>query len=218
MPYRRTARKTAYRKRPAKSGYVRKVARVEARKAIAKTVETKMYDSNYTAQAVDYTNGFVSSLTASTGGNSIIRGTAEDNYIGDSIRPVGFSMRMQFTRSDSTQLFRVVILQNKAGGIPLTTTLFQSVSNVTAPLSHFDKDYVHTYNVLLDRLISMDQIRDTTLVRTFKVSQKRLRSLWFNDGVGNIQKGGIYVLVISDSAVATHPTIDYRCRLYYKDA
>jgi len=212
MPYKRT-KKTTYRRRPAKSGYVRKVARTEARKAVMKTVETKIFDTSQTAQAIDYTSGYVTSVT-----NGMIRGTSEDDYIGDSIKPVGISIRAQFTRSDATQMFRFIIIQNKAGGIPLLSTLLQSVSNVTAPLSPLDKDFSHTYAVLVDRLISMDSLRGTTTVRNFKINSNKLRGLWYNDSLGSIQKGGIYICVISDSAAASHPVLDYRCRFYYKDA
>lgn len=194
--------------------YVHKVARTEAKKVVNKILETKILDNNGLADPVDYNTGLVISLT-----NTIIRGTAENQYIGDSITPVGVMIRWQVTRSDASQLFRIIIIQNKAGGLPLLSTLLQSVGNITAPLSPYDVDYQSTYRVIYDRLISMDNIRNLTHIGTIKLSAKKLRRINFNDGVGTLESGGLYICCISDSVTATaHPAFDYRARLYYKDA
>lgn len=172
-----------------------------------------MLDSSATAQAVDYTNGQVYALTT-----GINRGTADNQYLGDRITPVGMNIRIQYTRADSTQLFRFIVIQNKAGGIPLLNTLLASTGNITAPLSPYDNNYNNTYRVLYDRLVSTDSIRQTTGLLNIRIGAKKLRQIWFNDGVGTLEKGGIYFMVISDSAVTPHPAIDYRARFYFKDA
>lgn len=214
MPYTRR-RRYVRKRRPAraKNTYVRKVARYEAKKVVARQIETKIYDTNATAQAIDYTTGVIVSPTA-----NIIRGVGENNYIADAITPVGISFRCQLMRADSTQLIRIIVIQNKAGGVPLLSTLLQSVGNVTTPLSPLDIDYNDTYKVLYDRLISMDSIRGTTYPLTIRIPRKKLRLLKFLDTTGGIEKGGIYFCFISDSAIANHPTLDYRCRFYFKDA
>lgn len=190
----------------------RQIAKQEARKVIRQDEETKYCDTSLLAQAVDYTDGKVHSFTS-----GLLRGTTESNYLGDKIIPVGLHCKIQLTRSDSTQLFRIIIIQNKAGGVPLLGTLLQNISSLTTPLSLYDVDYEDTYRVLYDRLISMDSIRNTTMAFTIKIGQKRLRRIAFNDGSGTLEKGGIYLCIISDSAVTTHPTIDLRSRLYFKD-
>lgn len=215
MPYRRTYR----RKYPARRKYarrptnVRAIARVEAKKVVSKAIETKMHDVNQTTVPIDYTIGYVSSMTS-----ALTRGTAENQYLGDKITPVGLSVRMQFTRVDATQMIRCIVIQNRAGGVPLLSTLLQSVGNITAPLSPYDVDYDNTYRVLYDQVWSMDSIRGTTMIKKLKLNYRRLRPIWFNGADGELERGGIYLMFISDSAVSSHPTVDFRARLYYKDA
>lgn len=192
---------------------MKRVARIEAKKVINKSVETKIFDSNATSQAVDATNGVVSSLT-----NGMIRGIGEDQYLGDQITPVGAIIRIQYGRADSSNMLRFLLIQNKSGGIPLASTVFASTFNITAPLSPYDVDYQDTYRVLYDKLVSMDSVRCTTGVLTIRLRSKQLRKLSFNDAAGTIEKAGIYLVVISDSTTVTHPVIDWRARLYYKDA
>lgn len=214
MPYRKTRR--AYRKRPAKksgANYTRQIARAEAKKVVAKSIETKMFDHSAAAQAVDWNTGVVASVTTGIG-----RGTGEGDYIGDKITPCGLSVRLQLTRADATQLIRILVIQNKAGGIPLLSTLLQSVANATAPLSPLDNDYENTYRVLYDKTWSMDSVRGTSTQARITIPRHKFRSLVFNDQFGTIEKGGIYLCAISDSGAAAHPVLDYRMRFYYRDA
>lgn len=214
MPYTRRRRAPVKRRRYArKNTYVRKVARAEAKKVVARAVETKVYDYSASAQAIDYTNGLVVSATT-----TMTRGTAENQYIADKIHPVGVRLSMQYTRADATQMLRLIIIQNKGGGVPLLNTLLAATGNITAPLSPYDLNYNDTYRVLYDKLVSMDSIRGTTMTSIVKIPAKKLRQLTFNDGAGTVEAGGIYFCWISDSAVAAHPTVDYRFRFYYKDA
>lgn len=192
---------------------LKSIAHKEAKKAVAQEIETKMIDTNVTAQAIDYNNGYVVSLT-----NTMIRGTDDKQYLGDSIMPVGLKVRFQFTRSDASQLCRIILIQNKAGGIPLLSTLLASTGNLTAPLSPYDNNYQDTYRILKDKLYSMDSIRNLTTIGEITLNSKQLNKIYFNDAVGTVEKGGIYMCVISDSSISVHPTFDYRARLYYKDA
>lgn len=214
MPY--TKSKTYRKRRPyrrRKFTSTRTIARQEAKRAINRTIETKSFDSNVQAQGLDYTTGYVGNLLS-----GITQGVSESQYIGDKITPRGLSIRAQLTRSDSTQLLRIIIIQNKAGGTPLLSTLLQSVGNIRAPLSPLDIDYNHTYRVLYDTCISMDSIRGTTRQLKIHIPWKKFRSVVFNDAVGTYEAGGIYLCAISDSSAVAHPTIEYYSRIWYKDA
>jgi len=181
---------------------------------VARQIETKRADNTWANQTFDYNTGLVLSLT-----NGMIEGTADGQYVGTHIRPAGLIIRAQYTRSDTSQLIRVIMIQNKAGGVPLLSTLLSSVNNVTAPLSNYDVDYNDTYRVLFDRLVSMDSIRGTTGTMIIRIPMKKLQRITFGNATGLLEKGGIYLCAISDSVTATaHPVLDIRASLYYKDA
>jgi len=212
MPYKRTYRR---RRAPArrKNTYVRKVARTEAKKAVARQVETKRLDNLWASQAVDYSTGIVLSMT-----NGIGQGVGESDFIGTKVHPAGIRIRLQYGRSDASQLLRFIVIQNKAGGVPLLNTLLASVGNITAPLSNYDTSYNDTYRVLYDRLISMDSIRGSTGALSIAFPAKKLRQITFTGATGTPEKGGIYFCAISDSAAAAHPVVDLRSSFYFKDA
>lgn len=202
------------RRRPArKNNYVHRVARVEAKRVVARAVETKIYDLTSHSNAIDWSTGYVLSVSS-----AIARGTGETNYIGDKIAPVGIRCAFQYTRADASNMLRLVVIQNKAGGVPLLNTLLQGTANLSAPLSPYDTNYDNTYRVLYDKVVSMDNIRNLTSVHIVKIPGKKLRPIVFNDAAGTIEAGGIYFCWISDSGAAAHPTVDLRMRLYFKDA
>lgn len=203
--------------RKKQTNYVHKVARQEARKVVNGAIETKMYDVDQVADAVNWDGfaglGNVYSLTLGQ-----IRGLAENQYIADSITPVGIVIRYKLTIGDATQLMRMVLIQNKAGGVPLITTVFQNVGTANAPLSPLNNNYQNTYRVISDKLFSLDGIRNNIISGTWRIPWSKLRKLYYNDAIGTIEKGGIYLCIVSDSGAIPNPTIQFHSRLYFKDA
>lgn len=212
MPFRRTYRRRTYRRRPQNKGGVRRVVRREAKKAIAKEIETKASDVSLAASSVDYTTGVVQALHA-----NLTPGTGANQYIGTRIHPVYLHIRYKVHAGDPQNLLRVIIIQTRTAGVPTLANTLESVSNVRAPLSDYEVDYNHTYTVLYNRIHTLDDANFNTQLGEVKIRMKRLRAMYYTAGAA-IERGGLYFLCISDSAIATHPTVEFYSRLHYKDA
>lgn len=213
MPYRRTTKKKTYRKRRGtKSNYVHKVAKYEAKRALDRELETKIFDLAFSAASVDYNTGLALNLT-----NGITRGTGETQYIGDSISPVGLHIRGNFYSNGSTfNTLRCIIIQNKAGGIPLNSTLLQSVNNLRAPYSPYDTNYNNTYRVLVDRTYHIAPA--STPSQPINIKLSKFSKMWFNDQFGTHEKGAIYLMIVSDTTSVNLPVFQGYSRIFYKDA
>lgn len=209
--------KTFRRKKPVRKGDLRmkRIAHQEAQKVIAKKVESKRYDVSVTAFAID--DNAATSVFDLTAG--IVRGAGDNNYIGDSIRPSHLRIRYAVEVADATNLIRVVVIQNKAGGIPLGGTVFQSVLNVNAPLSAFDSSFNETYRVLYDEFFVLAAVPadNQKITGDIRIKANKLRVINFTN-TGALSAGGIYMVMISDSAAAAHPAGQFYSRLYFKDA
>jgi len=219
MPTRRTTRKRVARRRPARSNNVRAIARQEAKKAVARTVESKTFDGAVATIGVDYTGTstvWSATLDSSTA-VSITQGVSESQYLGAWIQPTYLMIRGTVTLADTTNMIRFIVVQDRAAGVPTLANVLQSVGNARAPLSAFEVDYNSTYRVLADRLIALT-VSDTFKVFKVKLGKKLLQRIHFNDAGGTLERGGIYMMAISDSAAAVHPSIQLYWRLHYKDA
>lgn len=197
---------------------MRAVARQEAKKVVAKAIESKSWDGVLTATGIDY-GGAVYNLFANPAGATVIaQGLTDESYIGNWVKPTYIMLRGQWAYVDPWNLVRLVVVQVKGGGTPTAANLWQSVSNIRAPLSPLDRDYDQTYTVLADRSAVVDNANRYLWHFKIKISGKKLRKVFFNDAAGTVEANGIYVLLISDSGVSSHPEASLEWRVHYKDA
>lgn len=213
MPYRRQVNRRRYRPRRAnKGGYVRKVARVEAKKAVRRTVETKMHDETWNSSIANVLSTFDVCAT-------LTRGTGDNDFIGAYIKPTYMTIKYNMIGSDSYNILRMIIIQDKdSSGTPVIGTLFE---NSTVPLiSALGSNYRDTYKLILDRRFSLKQYNASYVapqLGTIRIPLRKLRRIKFNDA-GSIIGGKIWIIMISDSSAVSHPVAQIYSRLYFQDA
>lgn len=208
--------------RPRKGDYhIKKIARIEAKKVVSKKVESKVYDRSNSAFNIDY--NMSSSVFSMTG--SMVPGTLEGQFIGDSIEPTHLRIKWTFETVDFTNICRVIVLQDIAGsGVPTANTLFQSAGNIITPLSAYNTAYNQTYKILYDEFfVGVYGAYGTNSYKIsgdIRITSKKLRKVGFLGGAGNsdVTSGALYLCFVSDSSNVTPPIGQYYSRLYYKDA
>lgn len=209
------------RRRPAKKNTaVRRVARAEAKKVLNKAVESKIFDGAVPTAGVDWLGtGNVWNVTSDpSSGTLMTQGTGLNQYVGTVMRPTYLMIRWQMAPADPTNMLRILVIQDLAGGIPTVPNVLQSTGNVRAPLSALDTRFDNTYRVIADRTFSLDTTTAVQRVGKIKIGMRQLRPVHFLDAIGTLEKAGIYILAVSDSGVAAHPTLQLYWRLHYKDA
>lgn len=209
------------RRRPVKKNTtVRRVARAEAKKVLNKAVESKIHDGAVPTAGIDWDGaGSVWSVTTDpSAGTSITSGTGPNQYVGTVIRPTYLMIRFQIGAADPTNMLRIIVLQDIAGGVPTVPNVLQSTGNIRAPLSALDTRFDNTYRVIADRTFSLDTTTTVQRVGKIKIGMRQLRPMHFLNGLGTLEKAGIYILAVSDSGVSAHPTLQLYWRLHYKDA
>lgn len=222
MPYRRKGtytKKRTYRKRGVNS-QTRRIARQEAKKVVAKEIESKIYDGSTADVGVDYSGtSAVWSMTADpVAGTAMTQGISDYQYLGSKINPTHLTVRGLWTHvATENNMVRVILVQVIVSGTPTLANLLESVGNIRAPLSPYDRTYNDTYRVLADRMYTTNDQRPIVPFK-IKVPGKKLRFIHFADGSGTVERGAIYLCAISDSAVASHPSIQFVHRMFYKDA
>lgn len=189
----------------------KRIARHEAKIVMNKNTETKYYDTILAASAIDAT-GTVFNLTS-----GITQGDTINSYIGHQITPVYLIVRFSCYYGDVTNLVRFIILQAKTTA-PATPDILESTSNIRTPLSPFDTTTNEKWRVLWDKVKVLNQSDKDVQYGKIKIPMHKLRRLVFSDHLGNIELGGLYLYIVSDSTASTHPTVQYISRLSYKDA
>lgn len=185
------------------------------KKVETKSSEKKFYDTDRLGSIS--TAGQVFSCL-----NGLAQGVTNVNRIGDKIQLTSFQVRGIVTAGDSYNFMRFILFQwasdaNTASPIVtdvLDGAAISSGSGITAP---YNMETSGTYKVIKDKVYYVDQDNNQAKFfkfKTRKISQKMLK---FSPSGNRPFKGEMFVIVISDSSAATHPSIEFITRTYFID-
>lgn len=148
-------------------------------------------------------------------------GTSDIQRIGDRIRLTSLDFRYTLIHSDGTNFTRIILFQWKdddSNYTPVVNDVILAGGNaLVSPIRH-DQRKAGMINVLMDRVHSQsDSGSNAAIFRRKFFTRGFGREVQFINGT---QKGvnNIYMLTISDSGAAPHPTLDAFMRLNYTDS
>lgn len=155
----------------------------------------------------------------------LAQGDASDERIGDKVTLVSHNVTMTLRKADTTNTLRVIWLFT-----PSTTAL--SIGNVlqygdygvygdmvfSSPYKKTAASAENTYRILFDKVYHFGSDDQVQTDKYQLIPNKKGRQVNFQS-LGSVMPENyqLQILAISDSAAATHPSINYVCRSYYID-
>lgn len=212
-------KKTMLVRSPAMSLAQTQAVRREVNRQIARKQDYKQA-TRTVATTVDW-NGTVYNLL-----NNMARGDGSvDNFEGAHISPKTIHARVQLAAYDATNIFRLILFQWSDSSTPVTSGVLDPalVGTAYAPVGYRNWTNRHVYKILVDRTIQLQNTAYLTggngNVITFDMfyKGKKLRNVYYASASATIQKGGLYLLCVSDSSVAQHPGITFTCETVFTD-
>lgn len=129
---------------------------------------------------------------------------------GIKIQNNGLDMRMVLTKSDNINVIRVIIFQWKNDDntvSPLDSDILQTLSSSIAPISAINRQTMNNdFKVLYDRTTTLTSGQDVKYTRINIKPQRMLKYTTYNNSA-NTGNNQLYILLQSDSGVASHPTV-----------
>lgn len=211
-------KKRKYRK-PKKAWYNKKYSALQLASKALKGVNymrgmincEKKYHDVLSSGSADYSGN----MTLLTG---ITQGDAATQRDGDSILGRSIMIRGEFkidsgATGNTSQMLRVIYFvdKNKTTTTPTGADVLQSAGTVWAPFSPLNKNIDGRFKILRDRTICLNTQNPTVATKEY---MKIYHHVKYDGAVVN--KGQIYVLVISDQLVAT-PTFEIYARFGFYD-
>ncbi len=182
--------------------------------------------ANIEVKAVEATSAFNclygGTILNATG--NLLRGDAGLNECtGVMIRPKKFSLNFEITQAGAglTNLVRVVVFRWRAEGVPVPSGILNNNSTAYAPLGNLYWINRKKIVVLEDRLYKLfDHGGGCDIVTDrFTIDPRHYPIQLPLSGAGSTpQQDGLFVLFISDDAIAPSPIVDYHLRLEFTDA
>jgi len=207
------ASQTSYKAKKAKMSTAPAVKKY-VKKAIMAEKEPKYVDDLANAATVDYA-GTLDALS-----HKIVQGDSDTTRDGSEVTMTAVRMKGHWLLGDANNSCRVIIFQWNnnsaliAPGVGDILTTFGAVGAATALPFH----NTNNFRILYDRIWELNAGAGQSVSFDFTLRGSRLgrKKILFNGSTVTCQNG-LYLLTISDSAAATHPSIIYDIRQEFKD-
>jgi len=157
-------------------------------------------------------------------GSDRIRGEG-NTRLGDSIKPVGLSMRCLAATGSGAQFLRVMIVRgvNERGTAPTLATMFTTTGSQAIMHSYRHVDYDSTYKIIYSKTIFFPSNTGDYQSRRAWTINLKLNSyhIVYNKGStspATAETGGLYLVLLSDANTGTNnPNFQYTARLRFID-
>lgn len=181
-------------------------------KAISARAEKKYFLDNQTAQSMTY-SGAVYDLSEVPQGDDDVSRDGDSLYI-RSVRVLG---RMA-NAGGAVNHIRVIVFQWRDDSTPTASSVLIPgyLGTVLAPLSLYTHDQRRKYNVMYDKKFTLDTSGKSTVLFDTGYLFPTTKKISFTSGTttGNDK---LWLLVVSDTASATYPALNYVSRLTFND-
>lgn len=202
---------------PAQSAEVQR----QVNRTLARSKDYKICTYERTSAAVDY-NGTVYDLFT-----NMARGdNGRNNFEGQHVQIVNMHIRGQVACADVSNMLRIIVFQWYDDTAPTTTSILDNagiIGTADAPYATRNWSNRPLYRILRDDMIQLQANATLTggngfvyPINYFIKSKKITKTFWAATAV-SIQKGGIYLCVVSDSAAVTHPNIIFTSEIIFTD-
>lgn len=132
---------------------------------------------------------------------------------GNKVYVTGLDFHLLLSKADTYNVVRIVFLIDK-GGIALTPN--QYLETVSNPMSfRSGEDNVGRFKVLYDKTYLVDETHPNKLISGHLKVNKVIN--YISSATGIPSRNGLWMMTISDSGVATHPSITGYTRLRFLD-
>lgn len=199
-------------------GSVSKPIKKYVKKVMSKAIEQKHTDATWTAVPQSSTCAFLAITSLITQGVQYLQ------RIGDKIRLKKLKIRVQLDAADSSNAFRIIVFRWKQD----TSTVAPTAADLL-DLQYADgTQYCYLnpegalvekkpYEILWDKTYELILGTNTAVRNVFKTINLKDALLQFR-GTSVNGVGHLYVMTVSDSGTATHPSITGVCTTYFTDA
>lgn len=147
--------------------------------------------------------------------SNIPQGDTDETRDGDQLRISSVELNYELIGADATNLFRVMLFQWFDDSTPTVTDVLTSA--IDAILQTYRRDTRRMFRVLYDHThpLSLNSSNEV-LVRFKRFTRGFRRKIQYQAG-GTTGINKLYILLVSDSGVASDPAYIYKTRVNYTD-
>ena len=172
---------------------------------------------------VKYNDRFANNLSVNATGvivplyQGMIQGVSEiAQFVGSKIKPISIYAKINWANGDPAQAVRYIIFQWMDASVPTVLGVLEA-TNALSPIRFDNRENVANLRDVTNSLPIYSVGGAHNIYTKEYIKGRRMLPSQYNVTTGNWQKGGLFCLFISDSAIAPSPTVSYWFRTSYTD-
>lgn len=182
--------------------------------AFKQRTETKYHNQLNVGSSPSYT-GAISLM------NDIAVGTDDQTRVGDELYMKSISLNYNVTVSstDSTNVVRAIVFQWFDDSTASLSSILQQTGDLSAVVSpyHHDNMYGKKFKILYDKVHLVNDASNPQSYGSISITKIKRRKVHYTAGSSTPDNNRVYLAFISDSAAASHPSVNYYLRIRYTD-
>lgn len=211
------------RRNPTKRGRRRKTS--SKQKQVIKSVVNRTLNSRNEWKHIRYFNSL--SVTGGTGQTNQLSHIPQGDQVaqrdGNTVRATRLHLKYALENADYSNTVRVIVYQWIPNTTPSAGVLLADTTSVYCNLAPYNTDHVgkdKSALILYDKFHTLNENYSGGIERK-QVNTKidlRRKKIEMLEATGVQGNNHIWVTVVSDSALSSHPTFTYMSRLYFQDS
>lgn len=178
-------------------------------------VEKKYRDYSQISAAINWSGSTFSSFCLPAQGDGV------SERVGDSIKVTSCKIRCRLVGSGSGtgNLVRFIVFWDKEGTVGGPSDVLDTTGSVSTPLEYYIKDRMHEFQVLADRVYTINSDQSAYRYITFNFYKKNInKHIKFTEGATTVEKNQLKMIVVSDEDPAgAPPRLWFQARTHYID-
>jgi len=194
----------------------------QVNRTIARQKDYKVCILEEAAQSIDFSGTVFDLLSPMARGDN-----GRNNFEGQHIQVQNIHVRGAIAVADNTNYVRVVIFQWMDDTAPVTTSILDNagiIGTVDAPFATRNWTNRPLFKILRDDLFDMQSTNITAggpngnvKVLDYFIKSKKISKTFYAATIVAVQKGGIFMCVVTDSGAVAHPQLKFTSEIVFTD-
>ncbi len=152
--------------------------------------------------------------------SAIAQGITDSQRIGRQVTPISLYVKAFAAVGDTYNRCRLIVVQdtNSCGSVPSVSDILQNTGSLLSTISTREDSTLSRFRTLYDKVVTVDTATPSkAFPKKFIKLDRSLKMTWESTAGTSPSANQLYMVQISDSSAATHPTMAHYMEFRYTD-
>lgn len=147
---------------------------------------------------------------------NIAAGDAQEQREGDTIQVTRVDLHYRVTKADNSNTVRIIVFSKKGNAVPANLSEILESTSQYGIISEYNHERTYPFKVYYDKCVTVNADKDVSPVFNHSIPLN-LRLKYTGVNATDYGDCNLWMVILSDSGAATHPSVIFRAITHYVD-